>query len=233
MTDSIPPANGPGAEETAPQIEPVNGTPSAVARFADGVVLAIARHWLLLINAAVAIYLLLPLAAPVLVNAGQPAPARVIYSLYSFTCHQLPERSYFLFGAAPVYSLPELEASGLAPGGNLFERRLFTGNLATGYKTALCQRDIAIYGTVLLGGLLFGLLRRRIRAPSVKVYLLFLIPIALDGFTQLFGLRLSNWWLRTVTGALFGGASVWLAYPYLQEAMDGVIRAEMARRRPG
>lgn len=207
-----------------------NRTPSPVALIADGIVLAIARHWLFLINSAVAVYLLLPLAAPVLVNTGQPGSARVIYSLYSFACHQLPERSYFLFGAAPVYSLGELEAEGLPPGGNLFERRVFTGNLTTGYKTALCQRDIAIYGTVLFGGLLFGLVRRRIRAPSVKVYLLFLIPIALDGFTQLFGLRLSNWWLRTVTGALFGGASVWLAYPYLQEAMDGVIHAEQSRR---
>ena len=73
-------------------------------------------------------------------------------------------------------------------------------------------------------------LRRRLRAPSVKVYLLFLIPIALDGFTQLFGLRMSNWWLRTLTGAIFGGASVWLAYPYLQEAMNDVIQVELSPR---
>ena len=204
--------------------------PSAVAQFADGIVLGIARHWLLLINAAVAVYLLLPLAAPLLVNAGYERPARVIYSLYSFACHQLPERSYFLFGAEPFYSLSTLEADGLLPGQNLFGRRTFTGNPLTGYKTALCQRDIAIYGSVLLGGLLFALLRRRLRPPSVKVYLLFLIPIALDGFTQLFGLRLSNWWLRSVTGAIFGGASVWLAYPYLEEAMNGVIQTEIGRR---
>jgi len=203
---------------------------SKVAQFADSIVLGIARHWLLLINAAVAVYLFLPLAAPVLVNAGYERPAQVIYSIYAFACHQLPERSYFLFGEEPFYSLSTLEADGLPPGQNLFERRTFTGNLLTGYKTALCQRDIAIYGTVLLGGLLFGLLRRRLRAPSVKVYLLFLIPIALDGLTQLFGLRMSNWWLRTITGALFGGASVWLAYPYLEEAMNGVIQVENARR---
>lgn len=204
--------------------------PSAVAQFADGIVLGIARHWLLLINAAVAVYLFLPLAAPVLVNAGYERPAQVIYSIYSFACHQLPERSYFLFGEEPFYSLSALEADGLPPGQNLFERRTFTGNPVTGYKTALCQRDIAIYGTVLLGGLLFGLLRRRLQPPSMKVYILFLIPIALDGLTQLFGLRISNWWLRTVTGAIFGGASVWLAYPYLEEAMSGVIQVENARR---
>lgn len=210
---------------------PLSGPPSKVAAIADGIVLGIARHWLLLINCAVAVYLFLPLAAPVLREAGYETPAQLIYSVYSFACHQLPERSYFLFGEEPLYSIATLEANGMAPGGNLFQRRLFTGNAALGYKTGLCQRDIAIYGAVLVGGLLFGLLRRRLAAPSVKVYLLFLIPIALDGFTQLFGLRTSNWWLRSFTGALFGGASVWLAYPYLQDAMDGVIRAENARRK--
>ncbi|MFZ1752960.1 MAG: DUF2085 domain-containing protein [Caldilineaceae bacterium] len=206
-------------------------TSSAVARVADGIVLGIARHWLLLINLAVGVYLFLPLAAPVLVEAGYQRPARAIYSLYSFACHQLPERSYFFFGEEPLYSLNVLEANGVKPGSNLFERRVFTGNPTVGYKTALCQRDIAIYGTVLLAGLIFALIRRRVRAPSVKVYLLFLIPIALDGFTQLFGLRMSNWWLRTVTGALFGAASVWLAYPYLEEAMNGVIKTELARQK--
>ncbi len=202
--------------------------PSAVARGRRNRC-GIARHWLL-VNLAVAIYPFLPPDRFLLAKEGYDGPARVIYSLYSFSCHQLPERSYFLFGEQPLYSIASLEAAGMPPGGNLFQRRLFTGNLSTGYKTALCQRDIAIYGTVLLTGLLFGLVRRRLRAPSVKIYLLFLIPIALDGFTQLFGLRMSNWWLRTITGAIFGGASVWLAYPYLEEAMNGVLRTELSRR---
>ncbi|HXF63990.1 MAG TPA: DUF2085 domain-containing protein, partial [Caldilineaceae bacterium] len=72
--------------------------------------------------------------------------------------------------------------------------------------------------------------RRRIRAPSLKVYLLFLIPIAVDGLTQLVGLRESNWWLRTLTGAIFGAASVWLAYPYIEDAMRDVIESEQQRQ---
>lgn len=219
----------PKPQESSPPNPVLSGPPSKVAQFADGLVLGIARHWLLLINVAVAVYLFLPLTAPVLVQAGYERPAQAVYSLYSFACHQLPERSYFLFGDEPFYSLSALESNGLAAGLNLFERRAFVGDPATGYKTALCQRDIAIYGSVLLCGLLFGLVRRRLQPPSLKVYLLFLIPIALDGLTQLFGLRSSNWWLRTFTGAVFGGASVWLAYPYLQEAMDGVIQVEKAR----
>ena len=42
--------------------------------------------------------------------------------------------------------------------------------------------------------------------------------------SDLAGLRTSNWALRTLTGALFGMATVWLAYPYVQEAMDETRR---------
>ena len=113
-------------KESAPSNPTLNRpgqTPSTVVRFADGIVLGIARHWLLLINAAVAIYLFLPLAAPALANAGYERPARVIYSIYSFTCHQLPERSYFLFGEKPLYSIRALEANGLPTGQNLLDRK--------------------------------------------------------------------------------------------------------------
>ena len=202
---------------------------TALARRVDGLVIWIARHWLALFNSVIALYLLLPILAPVLAKAGLTMPASLLYSVYSVTCHQLPERSYFLFGEQPLYSLSSLEATGLEEGLGLFQRRAFRGNEVSGYKIAICQRDVAIYGSVALAGLLFGLLRRRVRAPSLKVYLLFLIPMALDGFSQLFGLRESNWWLRTATGALFGGASVWLAYPYLEAAMRDVIRSEEMR----
>ena len=212
--------------ETQRREPPPGRVQTAVARRVDGVVIWIARHWLALFNSVVALYLLLPILAPALASAGLTTPASLIYGAYSVTCHQLPESSYFLFGERPLYSLSALEASGLEEGLGLLQRRAFRGSESLGYKIAICQRDVAIYGSVVLAGLLFGLLRGRLRAPSLKFYLLFLIPMALDGFTQVFGLRESNWWLRTVTGALFGGASIWLAYPYLDAAMRDVIRAE-------
>jgi uncharacterized membrane protein len=78
-----------------------------------------------------------------------------------------------------------------------------------------------------LTGLLYGLVRYRLRPLPFKIYVLFLIPIAVDGLTQLVGWRESNWWLRTLTGALFGFASVWLAYPYVEEAMQDVLDQEL------
>lgn len=210
-----------------PKMDPAGGPVEiAFAQRFDGLVRSIARRWLALVNGIVALYLFLPILAPVLANAGLTAPASFIYAVYSVTCHQLPESSYFLFGERPLYSLEALEANGLERGLNLFQRRLFRGDQATGYKVAIGQRNVAIYASVLLAGLTFALVRGRIRPPGFKLYLLLLVPMALDGFSQLFGLRESNWWLRTVTGALFGISSVWLVYPYLEAAMRSVRQQE-------
>ncbi len=54
-----------------------------------------------------------------------------------------------------------------------------------GEQVALCHRDIAIYATLLVGGLLFTLVRHRMKPIAFKWYLLFLIPIAFDGGTGL------------------------------------------------
>lgn len=198
----------------------------AISRGADRLVMGIARHWLLLFNLAVTVYVGLPFLAPVLMQAGITGPASVIYGMYSFTCHQLPDHSYFLFADTPTPNLTTLENWGMAAGLDLFQQRRFIGNDAAGFKVALCQRDVAIYASVVVAGLLFGLLRRRVKSPSVKVYALFLIPLAVDGLSQMVGLRESNWWLRTLTGALFGMASVWLAYPYIEEAMQDVLHTQ-------
>lgn len=203
---------------------------SAISRGANNLVLWIARHWLALFNTAWGLYVLLPFFAPILLQGGFTTPAHLIYTVYSYACHQLPGHSYFLFGDSLVPSMAALEAGGMATGPNLFEQRAFIGSESVGYKVALCQRDVAIYAAIALGGLLFAALRNRIHSPSIRIYLLFLIPIALDGGTQLVGLRESNWILRTLTGALFGGASVWLVYPYVEAAMEEVIETEETRR---
>jgi uncharacterized membrane protein len=211
-----------------PNLQP--SADSGLTKFVNWLVLGIARHWLALFNLAWAIYVVLPFLAPAFMAAGLVTPARLIYSLYSFTCHQLPDHSYFLFGETPVPLLPELQAGGMPADYNLFQQRKFVGNEQLGYKVAICERDIAIYSSVVVAGLIFALARKRLPALRPKYYVLFLIPIALDGGTQLFGWRESNWWLRTFTGALFGMASVWLAYPFIDDAMQDVIDSEEARQ---
>ncbi|GAB4515552.1 MAG: hypothetical protein Kow0047_27500 [Anaerolineae bacterium] len=190
----------------------------------DRAVYWLAGHWLALINGIVGLFVGLAMAAPILMHVGWAGPARVLYWAYLPTCHQLPERSFFLFGERWVYSVEELEARGMATGLMLWQRRWFYGNDLAGYKIAICERDVAIYGSIVIAGLLYGLVRRwgQPKPLPVKIYLLFLVPIALDGMTQLVGLRESTWWLRVVTGALFGAASVWFGYPFVDRAMDDV-----------
>lgn len=230
MSQGLPPQKPPPPDLPARPDAP-DPTSSRISEIANGLVIWIARHWLALFNTGWGTYVVLPFLAPILLQAGYTAPAQAIYTVYSFTCHQLPDHSYFLFGPDLTPLAPVLEAAGAPPERDLFGFRGFIGNLTTGYKVALCQRDLAIYGSVVLAGLLFAVVRRhtRITAPSLKVYALFLLPIALDGGSALIGLRDSNWWLRTVTGAIFGVASVWLAYPYVDDAMVEVIEVETAR----
>lgn len=206
----------------------------AINRAASAAVLFVARHWLALFNTAWALYVLLPFAAAALLQMGVTGPARVIYTLYSFTCHQIPDHSYFLFGPSLVPQDPELLAAGMADTGNLFVQRTFVGNEQVGYKVALCERDVAIYASVLAAGLLYAALRRRVRVRPLplKWFLLFLLPMAIDGGTQLLGWRESTWWLRTLTGALFGLGAVWWAYPYIDEAMADVLESEQRRSAP-
>jgi uncharacterized membrane protein len=98
-----------------------------------------------------------------------------------------------------------------------------------GHKMCLCQRCMAIYGTVFALGLLYSLVRGRIRPLRWRWLFLLWTPMALDGFTQLFGLRESNAELRLITGALFALSCVWFGFPYLEQAFADMRRDLEAR----
>ncbi|MCB0151137.1 MAG: DUF2085 domain-containing protein, partial [Caldilineaceae bacterium] len=171
-----------------------------------------------------------PFLAPIFMEIGWQAPAAVVYTIYSVLCHQLPDHSYFLFGPSFIPQTPELIAGGMQAGASLLIERSFIGNEDIGWKVALCQRDVAIYFSVFLAGLSYTLVRNRAKPLSLKIFILLTIPMAIDGLTQLIGWRESNWWLRSVTGALFGAAAVFLVYPYVEDAMQDVLDTELRRR---
>lgn len=98
-----------------------------------------------------------------------------------------------------------------------------------GQPMAYDQRMTGIYTTFLLAGLAFIPLRRRLRPLRGPVFFALIAPMAIDGFTQLFGWRESTPELRLLTGALFGLACVWLLYPYLERGMGEIVRILEAR----
>lgn len=224
-------------QKRPPDVEvrlPTTGPLARLSQAVDQLAVWLARHWLALFNTLVAVFIGLPFLAPVLMHVGAAGPASAIYAIYAPTCHQLPERSFFLFGPQGVYTEAELETQGALPAGlNILQRQAlrFIGTPETGYKVAICERDTAIYGAILMSGLLFGVLRkafarRGARLPKMPLWLyaLVLLPAAVDGGSQLLGLRESTWLLRLITGSLFGAGTVWLAYPYVQEAMTDVLK---------
>jgi uncharacterized membrane protein len=213
-------------------------------------------NYIWVFNLVILIYLGLPFLAPVLMKAGATTPATLIYRSYGFVCHQLAYRSWFLFGEQSVYPrelagvdgmIPFAEATGLSESNtntDLFAARNFIGNEQLGYKVAFCERDVAIYGALLLFGIVFALTRRRI--PPLNWFLWLVIglgPIGLDGFSQLLSqpplnnfilfnwlpLRESTPFLRTLTGAIFGLTTGWFGYPMVEETMQDTRRALLVK----
>jgi uncharacterized membrane protein len=170
------------------------------------------RHWLATLNTAIGAFLLGALAAPVFAALGLRTTADWLYAAYHFTCHQWAFRSFFLFGTAgplPITIYPEDQLA--ATTGDPFG---FIGNTDLGWKMAFCERDLAIYVGLLVVGLLYAR-HRHLQPISFGLYALLILPMAIDGFTQLFGWRESTWELRVATGLLFGLASAWLVLPRL------------------
>ncbi|MGH2536054.1 MAG: DUF2085 domain-containing protein [Candidatus Promineifilaceae bacterium] len=247
----------------------LTGTTRSLVIGIDRAVLAFSKHWLALFNGLIFLYVALPILAPALMNAGLERPARLIYTAYSPMCHQMAQRSFFLFGEQPVYpsaaagtdyrpleaymgDLPEFAGVSAANWPAFFAAaRDFLGNKQMGYKMALCERDIAIYGFVLVGGLLYAMLRKQVNIRPLPLLLFVIVgmgPIALDGFSQLFGylgqtppgaaepswltlllgrlfpLRESPPLIRTFTGAWFGLCVAWLVFPQINGGMANVER---------
>jgi uncharacterized membrane protein len=106
-----------------------------------------------------------------------------------------------------------------------------------GHQVGFCHRCVAMYTSIAVAGLLFGLLRRRIRPVSLKIGGLLLLPILIDGLTHMaddltgIGFRgggdaigTPNFWLRMITGGLVGFAVLLALYPRVERD----LRAQFA-----
>ena len=204
----------------------------------------LSRRYMWIISVLLFIYVGLPFLAPVFMHYQIDGPAKVIYSIYRPLCHQLGFRSVFLFGEQPVYpralahvdDLITYEQATQQDEIDVLAARKFVGNEVMGYKTALCQRDLAIYGAMLLFSVVFMLSGRRIKAIPWYVWIAVgLVPIAIDGLSQLpsvaaaimppwIPIRESIPALRYLTGALFGLTTAWYLFPMVEETMQETAR---------
>ncbi|HEX2620663.1 MAG TPA: DUF2085 domain-containing protein [Phototrophicaceae bacterium] len=111
----------------------------------------------------------------------------------------------------------------------------FLGNPQMGYKMTLCERDIAIYSSMFIFGVIYSRpsVRRRLRPIPLWLYFFAgVAPIGIDGFSQLLGYPPFHLWgaretlpfFRVMTGILFGAMTGWLGFPYIEMSMRDAIR---------
>jgi uncharacterized membrane protein len=158
----------------------------------------------------------------------------VIYYIYSWLCHQLPERSYFLFGTKFTYSLAEVQRAWQDTNNPLILRQ-FIGNPGMGWKVAWSDRMVSMFTSLWLFSLLWWPLRKRLKQLPWWGFVLFLLPMVVDGTSHFFsdlagigqGFRGSNAWLAVLTQriypATFYATDVWGSFNSLMRFFTGIL----------
>ena len=176
------------------------------------------NHWLTLFSIGFGALMIAPFLAPVFLSLGWNEPARAIYSFYSVLCHQMAQRSFFLFGQGHPIAMYNLNALPVASNGgtvaseivDMDALRAFVGNATLGWKVAWSDRMVYMYIATWVGGIAYALLPRRkeVRPLGIIGFGLFLLPMAIDGFTHFLsdmqgglagGWRYTNEWLAQLT----------------------------------
>jgi uncharacterized membrane protein len=158
----------------------------------------------------------------------------LIYFVYSWLCHQLPERSFFLFGSQLTYSLADIQAAWQVTLDPAILRQ-FTGNQLMGWKVAWSDRMVSMYSSLWLFGSIYWLLRRRLKPLPWWGLVLFLFPMAVDGVSHFFsdlsgigrGFRYENLWLAIVTQHNFPNSfyigDAWGSFNSLMRLLSGIL----------
>jgi len=169
------------------------------------------RRWLLVVFLFIGVWVGLPWLAPIFMALGWTKAGNAIYLLYAFQCHQMPQRSFFLFGPKAMVSLSEIQAVWQDSNDPLILRQ-FIGNPDMGWKVAWSDRMVYMYTSLIFWGTLYWPFRKRIRPLPWWGLALFLLPMALDGTTHMIsdllggiggGFRYSNEWLAALTNHTF------------------------------
>ncbi len=167
----------------------------------------LARNWIIVFALGFGLYVGFPFLAPVLMHIGWTGPGMVIQKVYSTQCHQLPDRSFFLFGPQVMYPIQQIQAAWQNTTDPAVLRQ-FVGNAQMGWKVAWSDRMVSMYTSTWLFGLLWWVFRKRIRPLPLWGLILFWIPMALDGgshfVSDIFGgveggFRYTNNWLAAFT----------------------------------
>lgn len=170
--------------------------------------------WLLLVIVALAIFNGLPFLAPVFMKLGMDWAGNLVYVGYSPLCHQMAQRSFFLFGPGgfQMYNVDQLPINATGPLAPLI-LKAFTGNAQIGWKVAWSDRMVSMYGSPLIAAVFYAVARqfRVVKPLAWWGVALLAMPMGFDGVTHLLsdfagvghGFRDSNAWLAVLTSNVF------------------------------
>jgi uncharacterized membrane protein len=192
------------------QATPHSSGVGSTATTADRWIYRLSSNWILIFGVVFGIWIGLPLLPPFFMSIGWDGMAKTIYLLYSFQCHQLPQRSFFIFGSKAMYSLSEIQAVWQDTTNPLVLRQ-FTGNPEIGWKVAWSDRMVFMYTSILVFSGFWWLLRRKMKPLPWWGLIILLLPMAVDGTSHLIsdfagigmGFRDSNLWLASLTDNTF------------------------------
>lgn len=170
----------------------------------------IGDHWFETFLIVYGLWVFTPFFAPFFMYIGWTGAGKAIYFIYSFFCHQLPERSLFFFGEKTMYSLSEVQVA-WQDTMNPFILRKFIGNETMGWKVAWSDRMISFYTSIWIFAALWYPLRRKIKTLTWWGFILLLLPLIIDGGTHTIsdfagigqGFRDTNQWLAILTNNSF------------------------------
>ncbi|MFA6214121.1 MAG: DUF2085 domain-containing protein [Candidatus Micrarchaeia archaeon] len=176
---------------------------------------------LLALNAAV---FYVPYAA----SRGDPN-AGAMYAAFAPACHQLTSRSDCIFVSKidGSYSFGDCMKSDVL---SYSHADAVDAGDRTGYKLPVCSRDVAIYLAMLAGALALPFVRKveSDAWPNKWLLVAACVPIAIDGGTQLLGMRESSNFLRQATGAIVGFALPFYLVPILNSLWE-IVEERLGR----
>lgn len=190
--------------------------------------------WLIVVITGLALFNVIPFLAPLFMKLGWEKGGQAIYLIYGSMCHQMAQRSFFLFGPkgfqmVNIADLP-VDIYGMSTTQAMLVLRRFTGNETLGWKVAWSDRMVYMYLAPLLVAVVYGFIRQRgpVKPLQLWVFLALLLPMAVDGGTHWVsdlsgltgGFRYQNTWLADLThhalpasfyiGDAFGSFNSWM-----------------------
>jgi uncharacterized membrane protein len=151
------------------------------------------RNWLLFANGMVLIYGGVPWLSPIAHALGWHEIGSVIFLVYSFFCHQLPDRSFEFLGYQVAYCHRETA---------MYTTLFFGGLLYVPLRNYIKPQPMWVCGLLLLPMVLDG--------GSHLIGDLLRIDFRGDDHLGTF-----NFWMRMLTGVLFAFAVILTIYPRL------------------